>query len=340
MTMLLLFFALSAFVLLVGAATISPNVSVLSKFELERRKVKMDGSIQLDDLRERLYQDIVSVQRVLVAVFLIVCALLLVAAFGAFFGVLIGIPVALEYGAIARISFVHSKVQKLYDRYELQILQFLERYQSITRWVRSVVPEDRVPRLASKDELAELVKNSKEILSDSEKQQVVTGLEFEEKIVGDLMTPKSVVNTVQGKEILGPLVLDDLHKTGHNRFPVIDGDIDKVIGVLYLRDALVIDSSSKKTPRVDAVMNKKVYYIRENHTLAQALSGFLRTHHHMFIVINEFHETVGIITLEDTLEALLGRSIIDEFDAHDDMRAVAKRQAARLHSKSTSAVKP
>jgi len=138
-----------------------------------------------------------------------------------------------------------------------------------------------------------------------------------------------VVDTVPQHEILGPLVLDGLHKTGHSRFPVISSDIDHVVGILHLRDVLTIDSSKKHTARVDTAMSKKVLYIRQDHTLSQALSAFLRTHHHLFIVINEFSETVGILTLEDTLEALLGHKIVDEFDAHDDMRAVAARQAAK-----------
>ena len=141
------------------------------------------------------------------------------------------------------------------------------------------------------------------------------------------MTPKSVVETIRQGEILGPLVLDDLHKTGHSRFPVIDGDIDHVVGILHLRDVLTLDTNRKHTAKVETAMDKRVHYIRQDHTLPQALAAFLSTHHHMFIVINEFRETVGILTLEDVLESLIGRRIIDEFDAHDDMRAVAERNA-------------
>jgi CBS domain containing-hemolysin-like protein len=72
-------------------------------------------------------------------------------------------------------------------------------------------------------------------------------------------------------------------------------------------------------------MKPRVLYIREDQTLQHALAAFLRTHHHLFIVVNEFRETVGLVTLEDVIEALLGRKIIDEFDAHDDLRAVALR---------------
>ena len=137
--------------------------------------------------------------------------------------------------------------------------------------------------------------------------------------------------------MLGPLVLDDLHRTGHSRFPVIDEDIDHIVGVLYLRDVLTLDGTKKHTAKVETAMSKKVYYIRQDQTLPQALTAFLKTHHHLFIVINEYRETVGIITLEDTVEALLGKRIIDEFDAHDDMRAVAERNARSPHAPNRSA---
>ena len=74
-------------------------------------------------------------------------------------------------------------------------------------------------------------------------------------------------------------------------------------------------------------MEKKVYYIREDQTLDHALAAFLKTRHHLFVVVNGYRETAGIITLEDVIEALLGRKIVDEFDLHDDLRAVATREA-------------
>lgn len=329
MTFFLLMLVLLFFALLLGAAAVSPNIATLSVFELNRRSKKSDPAVKIQILREQLFQDILSVQRALLAILLVVFALLSITTFGAFIGSVLAIAVALEYGAMARFAGVRKFSQSLYDKHELTILHFLEKHQSITKWLRSVVPHTREERLDSKDELIDLVEQSHGVLSDNEKTQLLSSLQFEAKTVSQVMTPKSVVDTVPSHEILGPLVLDGLHKTGHSRFPVINGDIDHVVGILYLRDVLTIDSGKKHTSRVEAAMSKKVFYIREDHTLSQALSAFLRTHHHLFIVINEFRETVGIVTLEDTLEALLGRSIVDEFDAHDDMRAVAARQAAK-----------
>ena len=323
--------------LLVAVASVLPNQTTLSLFELEHRSKKGDKAIYLDILREQVFIDAMSVQRALTAVLLVLFVLLSIASFGMFFGVVIGIFVAIGYAAIAQFRFVYSHVQKLYDTHERQILEFIKKHESVIKWLRSVVPQDREVHITSKDELEDLVTRSKNVLSDDEKTQILSSLQFEEKTVQGIMTPKSVVDTIPGHEMLGPLVLDGLHKTGHSRFPVINGDIDHVVGILHLRDVLGIDSHKKHTARVESAMSKKVFYIRQDHTLSQALSAFLQTHHHLFIVINEFRETVGIITLEDTLEALLGRSIIDEFDAHDDMRAVATRQAAKKSNQITTA---
>ena len=134
-----------------------------------------------------------------------------------------------------------------------------------------------------------------------------------------------MIEAISRSELLGPLVLDELHKKGHSRFPVIDKDLDDIVGVLKMRDVLTLDTTRKHTSKVETAMKTEVFYIHEDQTLAHALNAFITTHHHLFIVVNEFRETVGILTLEDVIEALIGHEIVDEYDAHDDPRAVAKR---------------
>jgi CBS domain containing-hemolysin-like protein len=97
-----------------------------------------------------------------------------------------------------------------------------------------------------------------------------------------------------------------------------------VVGTLHIQDLLTIDAKRRSTS-VEKAMEPRVFYIKEDQTLQHALAAFLRTHHHLFIVVNEFRETVGLLSLEDVIEALLGRKIIDEFDAHEDLRVVASR---------------
>ena len=92
--------------------------------------------------------------------------------------------------------------------------------------------------------------------------------------------------------------------------------------MLRIQDLLTIDRKAK-SHRAETAMSKDVYYIRENQTLQHALAAFLKTQHHLFIVVNEFRETVGLLSLEDVIEALLGQKIIDEYDVYGDIRKAA-----------------
>ena len=91
--------------------------------------------------------------------------------------------------------------------------------------------------------------------------------------------------------------------------------------MLYTHDLLDLRVENKTAS--DAMRNN-VYYINETKSLSHALHGFLKTNHHLFVVVNHYRETVGLLTLEDVLEVLIGDKIVDEFDAFDDLRAVAE----------------
>jgi len=313
------------FVLLLIAAGARPSSGPMSIFELDRRTVKGDEVAKRMLRREQLLADVMSLQRVLVALLFVVTILLCVATFGWLVGTLIAVFIAIEYGAIARLPFIKKHSGKLYLRAEPYILNFIEKFPSLFAVIRSV-PRDSSElniQIDSKEELQHLINQSGVALSPDEKRLIVHGLSFSDQLVSSIMTPKSVIDSINRAEFLGPLALDIIHKTGHSRLPVIDGDIDHVVGILHAQSLLALDN--KRSVTAEKAMESRVLYIREDQTLQHALAAFLRTHHHLLIVINEFRETAGLITLEDVIEALLGRKIIDEFDAHDDLRAVALR---------------
>ena len=321
----MLLLCILVFALLVIVGGISPRLETMSLFELERR-AKLGNTAAKDTLRRQsLLVDVLSLQKLLAALLLIILVLLLVATFGWLLGVVIAVIVALEYGAIARLGLLQRNSQKLYERLESKLLGFIEKYQSAFKIIRTVTPEwKKELKLDSRDELEQLVSGAGHLLKSDEQKLILHGLKFPEMLVSEIMTPRGMIDSISKKELLGPLVLDDLHKTGHSRFPVTDGDIDHVVGLLYIQDLLTLDSG-KRSGTAEKTMSPRVFYIREDQTLDHALAAFLRTHHHLFIVINEFRETVGIVSLEDVIEELLGRKIIDEFDTHEDLRTVAAR---------------
>jgi CBS domain containing-hemolysin-like protein len=153
-------------------------------------------------------------------------------------------------------------------------------------------------------------------------------LMFGDILVRDVLTPHSQVVQVSSLDTVGPLLLDELHKSGHSRFPVYeDKDKNSIVGVLYLHDLI-------KKPASGAVarfMHEEVYYIHEEQTLYEALQAFLKTKHHLFIVVNSFEEITGVITIEDVIEKIIGKPIVDEFDQYEDLRAVAAKAAQKAH---------
>lgn len=182
-------------------------------------------------------------------------------------------------------------------------------------------------------------KNDLVALLESQKQQAdnriphgeidlaTHALTFGEKTVADALVPKRVVKSVAADELIGPVLMGELHASGHSRFPVYEAKKDHMVGVLYLHDLVATTHSGA----VRDIMRRKVMYVHEDFTLYQTLQAFLKTKQHLFIVINGFEEYVGIITIEDVLERVIGKLIIDEFDHYDDLRAVAAAAAAKDH---------
>lgn len=185
----------------------------------------------------------------------------------------------------------------LYDRYDL--IQLLERQQ--------VQPDNRI-------EKAEL-------------EIALHALTFGDDTIAQHMVPRRAVKSVSADDPLGPIVMDELHSSGHSRFPVYDGKKDNLVGVLYLRDLI----SAKSGGTVRSLMKASVFYVHEEQSVYDALQAILKTHYQLFIVVNSYEEYVGIITIEDVLETILGQPIIDEFDQYQDMRAVAARAARQEH---------
>ncbi|MEM6997764.1 MAG: CBS domain-containing protein [Patescibacteria group bacterium] len=189
----------------------------------------------------------------------------------------------------------------------------------------SWVEIEATQRIHSKEELLENLQKLPGELDKVGKDELRIAqhaLTFGEKCIADVMTPKSVMRTVDELDVLTPVMRGELHDTGFSRFPVTSEE-DDYIGVLYLKDT----TRMTKNDSVNKLMRPEVYYVNVDTNLDQVLNAFLRTQHHLFIVVNQYEEAVGVISIEDVLEQIIGKSIVDEFDQYEDLRAVAKQRA-------------
>jgi CBS domain containing-hemolysin-like protein len=315
-----------AFVLLLVVSAIRPHHSELNLFELERRASMDDKYAEKALVREKLLGDVVSLQRVLIAILQVVVVILSELTFGIYFGILIAFLVALIYGSIARLGIIKKLAQKFYWLIEKPVLHFIQKAPYLVKFLRSAPMSSgsHVLHIDSRQELQHLVAESDGVLSPEEKKLIVNSLSFNDKLVCKVMTTKDSIVSIKKSEFLGPLTLNDLHKTGHSRLPVFAGSIDHIVGILHLEGLLALDI--KRSTTAEKAMEQKVYYIHQDQTIADALTEFLSTRHYLLIVINESRETVGLLTLTDVVEALIGRKIVDEFDSHDNLIKVAMRK--------------
>ncbi len=200
------------------------------------------------------------------------------------------------------------------------------------RFIRKHRPVEVHTGLYDRQDLIDLLSQQK-VQADNRIEQAelsiaLSALKFGDDSVAQHMIPRRVVKAVSADEPIGPIIMDELHASGFSRFPVYDDKKDNLVGTLYLRD--VVHATHSGT--VKKIMKHGVAYIHEDQSLNDALQAILKTHRQLYVVVNSFEEYVGIITIEDILETILGNPIIDEFDQYDDMRAVAARAARKEHS--------
>ncbi len=151
-------------------------------------------------------------------------------------------------------------------------------------------------------------------------------LALEAKRAREVMTPRTVVFALSADTTVGEAKLrDDL--LGHSRVPVYAKDFDDVVGIVHRRDVLAATSQDRDDLTLKDLM-RPVHFVVDSAPLDKLLRTFLERRQHLVIVIDEFGGFAGVVSLEDVLEEILGREIVDEFDSFADLREVARKRRA------------
>lgn len=180
------------------------------------------------------------------------------------------------------------------------------------RWLDRMVG-DELPKIYGKRELLKILDEQMERdRIESEDLSIAKhALSFADKNIKNVMVPLKNVVAVKSTKRITTGLLSDLHETGHTRFPVYGESKQDIIGVLYARDLATVTSDKTKASEL---MHEHLAYVNAYQTLEHALNAFLKTKHHMFVVIDEKSDTLGIITIEDIIDQALGTQYEDEFD--------------------------
>lgn len=157
----------------------------------------------------------------------------------------------------------------------------------------------------------EVVEEEGEI-KEEEKELIHNIFEFDDTGASEIMTPRADMFVIEADEALN---LEAIVKSGFTRIPVIEDDIDHVIGIINIKDLFLHNVTSEDRIDVRKVMTKP-YFVPENKKLDKLLHQFKKRKHHMAIVVDEHGGVSGLITLEDALEEIVGE-IRDETDKEE-----------------------
>ena len=142
-------------------------------------------------------------------------------------------------------------------------------------------------------------------------------LEVQELKVKDISIPRTQMITVDINNTLAD-VIKIVIKSGHSRFPVIGANKDEILGLILAKDLLQYSNPNSNNTTTIKDLLRPAIFIPESKRLDTLLQDFQLTHNHMAIVVNEYGGIIGLITIEDVIEQIVG-NIEDEHDAEDSL---------------------
>jgi CBS domain containing-hemolysin-like protein len=157
-------------------------------------------------------------------------------------------------------------------------------------------------------------------ITSEELEVVKRALNFDKYKVCDVLLTRNHVKTVLEDDVIGPVLIDELHKNAQDYVLVRESKKGPFVGTLAFSRL-----SIKSSGQVRDFMNTTVYYLHENDPLSEALHAFFTTNHPLFVVVDSYEEYVGIVSIEHILNKLLGHIPGDDFDQYSDSAAVAAR---------------
>ncbi|MEJ6574741.1 MAG: hemolysin family protein [Actinomycetes bacterium] len=195
----------------------------------------------------------------------------------------------------------------------------------------------RAGQFSNEEELREAVDQASQhgLVEESEREMIQSVFELGDTLVRELMVPRTEIVWIEGNKTLRQGLSLAL-RSGFTRIPVIDENLDNIIGIAYVKDLARRTHEHRESELSESVVEhvRKATFVPESKTAAELLKEMQRDQIHMAIVVDEYGGTAGLITIEDILEEIVGE-IADEYD-DDDLEIewlseTSARLSARLH---------
>jgi len=199
---------------------------------------------------------------------------------------------------------------------------------------RLITPKQSGPE-ATEEDIKAMARISRQAgtIQSYEEAAIRNILALDQKRVHDVMTPRTVVFSLSENYTVDQ-AFDNPSFWHFSRIPVYAEDNEDVVGLVLRRDVALERDADHGEKLLSEIM-QPIHFVLESLTLDKVLTEFLERRQHLFAVLDEFGGLAGVVTLEDVMEEMLGREIVDESDVATDMREIARTRRARAASATT-----
>jgi len=195
---------------------------------------------------------------------------------------------------------------------------------AVCNWISKLFAREQTTPRISREEVSNLAKlaHDEGVIDDLELRVVRNLVALREINVEQVMTPRAVVYTYSADDTVAKTLAQGPSKFA--RVPIVHSSLDDQVGVIHRQELYTAHREGHDQTKLRQLA-RPLYVVPETASLSKILLEFLRRREHLFLVADEFGGSAGIITLEDTIETLIGAEIVDETDDEVDMRELAKR---------------
>jgi Mg2+/Co2+ transporter CorB len=185
-----------------------------------------------------------------------------------------------------------------------------------------VSPEDVATSAINTEELRIALMEAGSMIPTRHKDMLMSILDLEKVTVNDVMVPR---NEIEGLDSNAPFpeIVKQLSHCGHTRLPVYEGSMDNIVGMLHLRKALHLLSQDNLTAESLNSIVKNAYFVPEGTPLNTQLINFQRNQRRTGLVVDEYGDLMGLITLEDIFREIVGEFTADIIDEDKDIHPQA-----------------
>ncbi len=228
------------------------------------------------------------------------------------------------------IGAVHAKRLAPFSAITIEwLIRLFKPVVAVCNWIsRMFTRASHGPRV-SREEVSNLARMAaEEGVIDQHELAIVTNLvSLREMSVRAVMTPRRVVFTYPASQTVSETL-----KNGPSKFarvPLVGKSLDEPKGVIHRRELYLADVEGRGDQTLSELA-RPLHVVPETASVQDALYQFLQRHEHLFLVVDEYGGSAGIITLEDTIETILGMEIVDETDDAADMQDEARKRYASI----------